>query len=117
MLRVRSWMQRAGITVLLLALSAGSLTLPHGDGRDDPACGPVLVSHDQSAHYIGAASATRETDPQHCYLCHSARTLFSVFEKYKQREGALHPERLHAAPVALAGRLEWSLVRGRAPPV
>jgi hypothetical protein len=117
MFRARSSFQRARISVVLLvALCAGPVTLPHAEGPDDSACRPVLVSHDESAHFIGAAPSTSETDSQHCYLCHSARSFSSLFEKHEQRDRALGAERLHAAPVALADRLEWSLVLGRAPP-
>lgn len=36
---------------------------------DDAACEPLFVSHDESAHRIGAAR-TLSTLPQHCAVCH-----------------------------------------------
>ena len=111
-------MQSAGVAVfLLVSLCAGSLAPPHGEGGDDFACSPILVSHDESAHYIGAAPSSRHDDAQHCFLCHSVRSFHRVFDKYEQRDGILRAERLHAAPLVFAGRLEWALAPGRAPPV
>ena len=52
MFRGPSWIQRAGVTLLLLiSLGAGSLALPHNDDAD-VACSPVLVAHDESAHHM-----------------------------------------------------------------
>jgi hypothetical protein len=118
MFRTSSWNQRGGISVILLtALCAGFVTLPHSEGGDDSACVPVFVSHDQAAHYIGAAPSTGKGEGQHCYLCHAARSFFSVFQEYDQRDGALRAERLHLAAAARGGRVAWSLLPGRAPPV
>jgi hypothetical protein len=101
---------------LLVSLSTGTRALPHASDPDDFACSPILVNHDESAHYVGAAPSSPVTDTQHCFLCHSLRSFFSAFEKYEQRDGAPRVERLHAPPLASAARLEWSLVLGRAPP-
>jgi hypothetical protein len=101
---------------LLVALCAAAATIPHAAGPDDPACSPVFVSHDASAHYVGALPA-RDTGSEHCYLCHSARSLFSFFDKHEQRDNEADAERLHAAPVLLAGRFAWAVVLGRAPPM
>ena len=101
---------------LLASLCAGAVALPHADGLDDFACSPVAVSHDESAHHFRAASSSRESDRQHCFLCHSLRSFHPGFEKYEQPDGALPTERLHASLVAPADRLDWSLAPGRAPP-
>jgi len=115
MFRANSWRQRAGVAVLLLvSLCAGRVALPHAEDPD--ASGPVLVNHDESAHYIGSAPTSSDADHPHCFLCHSLRSFCSGFEKYEQRESAVRAERLHPAAIVFADRLEWSLVPGRAPP-
>lgn len=109
--------RRAGFSVaLLVALCAAAAAGPHAAGLDDPACSPVFVSHDANAHYVGAAPA-RDTGSGHCDLCHSARSLFSLFDKHEQRHSEAGAERLHAATVPLAARCEWGVVLGRAPPI
>jgi len=113
-----TWVRRTGVAVaLLVSLCTGTVALPHAVGFEDSACGRILVSHDESAHYIGPARSSAHTDGQHCFLCHSLRSFCPFFEKYEQRDGALRAERPHAAPVAVASSLEWSLAPGRAPPV
>ncbi len=121
MFHTTSWIRRAGVAVFLLAsLCTGTVALPHADGLDDFACSPVLVSlvnHDESAHYFGSAPFSRDSDGPHCFLCHSLRSFHPAFEKYQQRHISFRAERLHAAVVAFAECLEWSLAPGRAPPV
>ena len=123
MFRAGSWIRRVGVALLVLAsLCAGTVALPHAEGQDDFACSAVLVSlvslvsHDQSAHHFRAAPSSRDTDGEHCFLCHSLRSFHPAFEKYQQRYRAVRAERLHATLVAIADRLEWSLAPGRAPP-
>ena len=89
--------------------------LPHAGG-DDAGCGPVFVNHDAGAHHIGIATSIADRDAQHCYLCHSLRSFFSLIDKYEQRDLPLHSERLHAGNVAPPDRLAHSLALGRAPP-
>ena len=118
MFRAKSWIQRAGVAAaLLVSLCAGTTALPHAEGVDDFACSPIPVAHDENAHHIGAAPSAIESHAQHCFLCHSLRSVFPVFDKYEQRDSIVRAERLHVAPVAVASRLAWSLVLGRAPPV
>jgi hypothetical protein len=116
MFRVRPWIRRVAAT-LVITLCTGVAALPHTEGFDDFACAPVFVGHDESAHYIGAAPTTNHVDGEHCFLCHSLRSFHPGFEKFIQRNFAVRAERLHTSPVALADRLDWSLVPGRAPPV
>jgi hypothetical protein len=118
MFRAQSWIRRSGMAVVVLAsLCAGTVALPHAEGLDDFACSPVPVSHDERAHSIGAASTSRESDGQHCFLCHSLRSFHTPLERSPQRHRAVRAERLHATPFALAERLDWPLAPGRAPPV
>lgn len=42
---------------------------------DDPACDPVPVRHDHSAHRFTAGTPGSEPSDGHCYLCHSLRLL------------------------------------------
>ena len=119
MFRGPSWIQRAGVALLLLAsLGARTIALPHADGADDVACTPIAVAHDESAHSIGAdptPAAPAEAD--HCFLCHSLRSFYPAFEKFQQHHHAPRTERLHCAPIDRAGVVAWTLVPGRAPPV
>jgi hypothetical protein len=112
------WVLRARVAFLLLAsLCIGTVAQPHADGVDDPACRPVLISHDESAHYIGATASSEEPEGQHCFLCHSLRSFSPVLEKYQQRDAHRRVERLRAANAPFGGRVERSLASGRAPPI
>ena len=110
-------MRRVVVVVVMLAsLVAGTATVPHTEDPDDVACSPVAVSHNESAHHVAAAPASPDGDAQHCFLCHSLRSFHSVFSKFEHRDDVQRPERLHANPVGVTGRVEWTLVPGRAPP-
>jgi hypothetical protein len=112
-----SWLGRAGLAAfLLVTLLAGAVAMPHGKGRDDVACSPVFVTHDERAHQVGAAPSSTDSEIPHCVLCHSLRSVFRVFDKYQQVDSALRTERLHVAPLSFTGRITWVLVPGRAPP-
>jgi hypothetical protein len=116
MFRGPSWIQRAGVALLLLAsLGAGIIALPHADNAD-AACSPIAVAHDESAHYIGADSTPAPGESDHCFLCHSLRSFYPAFDKFQQHDRALRTERLHLAPIDRARVVAWTLVPGRAPP-
>lgn len=118
MFRGPSWIQRAGVALLLLAsLGAGTVALPHTDGPDDATCSPVAVTHDESAHYVGADPTPAPAEADHCFLCHSLRSFYQAFDKFEQHHYGPSAERLHAAPIARARLTGWTLVPGRAPPV
>lgn len=117
MFRGSSWIQRAGVALLLLAsLGAGVTAPPHADDRDAE-CSPVPVAHDASAHYIGAASRPAPVDGDHCIFCHSLRSFYSAFDKHDPHHDGPRAERLHIAPIDRALIVDWTLVPGRAPPV
>lgn len=117
MSRSRSWLRPAVVAVsLLVSLCAGTLAPPHAEGTGDFGCSPIFIGHDERAHYIGAAPSSRHDEAQHCFLCHSLRSFHRVFDKYEQRDGTLRAEPIHAALLVFAGRLEWALAPGRAPP-
>jgi hypothetical protein len=108
--------QRAGVAVcLLVSFCAGTLALPHAEGAGDAVCRPIVVNHDESAHYVGEAPPLG-AEGQHCFLCHSLRVSYRVFDKYEQRNTNHSVERLHGSHLVFAGRLEWSIAPGRAPP-
>jgi hypothetical protein len=69
---------RAGVRVLAVLLTAlvlgGSVDWGH-TGWDDPACDPVPVLHDHSAHRYGSRSEQSPPSDGHCYLCHALRLL------------------------------------------
>jgi hypothetical protein len=116
MFRGPSWIQRAGVALLLLAsLGAGSFAPPHED-EADVACIPVAVAHDESAHYIGADPTPAPADADHCFLCHSLRSFYPAFDKFEQHHYAPRTERLHLAPIDRDSVVAWTLVPGRAPP-
>ena len=116
MFRMKVWSGRAGVIALvLLSLLTGTLAVPHAE-VDDLACTPVVLSHDETAHVLGAAPDSSERGSEHCFLCHSLRSFHPAFEKYEQKTGAFRAERMHAAAFVFADRIDWSLVPGRAPP-
>jgi len=116
MFRRQSWARRAGAALMLVAtLSAGSLALPHADERDAD-CNPILVEHDASAHEIGPGAKPAAAHTEHCFLCHSLRSLYPAFETFEQPHDAPSAEPLHIARIDRARLLAWALVPGRAPP-
>lgn len=116
MLRGPSWIQRAGVALLLLAsLGAGSFALPHEDAADI-ACSPIAVAHDASAHYVAADPTPAPAEADHCFLCHSLRSFYPAFNKFEQHDYAPRTERLHLAPIDRDSVVAWTLVPGRAPP-
>ncbi len=118
MFRGKSWALRAGVALgLVISLGTGATALPHADGSDDFACSPVLVAHDESAHYIGPDPTSAQADADHCVLCHSFRSFHSAFDKFEHHDNAPHAEQLHAAQIDHPALVEWTLVPGRAPPV
>ena len=118
MFRGPSWIQRAGVALLLLAsLGASAVALPHADGGDDAACSPVAVAHDESAHHLAADPTPAPADGDHCFLCHSVRSYDQAFDRFEQHHYGSRAERLHVAPIARARLTDWTLVPGRAPPV
>jgi len=118
MFRGSSWIRRrAGVALLLLAsLIAGTVALPHADDAD-VACSPILVTHDESAHHVGADPTRSPLDNDHCVLCHSLRSFYTPFDKFEQEHYGPRAERLHIAPIDRARIVAWTLVPGRAPPV
>ena len=118
MFRGPSWIQRAGVALLLLvSLAAGTIALPHADGADDIICNPIPAAHDQSAHYVGADPTPAPGETDHCFLCHSLRSYYPAFDKFQQHHYTPRTERLHLAPIDRARVVAWTLVPGRAPPV
>ena len=114
--RAPSWIQRTGVVFVLLAsLTAGSVALPHDAA--DVECSPVLVSHDESAHHIGADSTRSPAESEHCFLCHSLRSLYPAFDRFEHHHHGPNTERLHTAATDCARVAAWVLVPGRAPPV
>jgi hypothetical protein len=118
MFRDPSWMRRSGVALLLLAsLATGAIALPHEGAIDDAACSPIIVAHDARAHYIGADSTPAPADRDHCFLCHTLRSIYPAFDRFEYRHSTPRTERLHVALIDRAGRVAWALVPGRAPPV
>lgn len=117
MFRGRSWIRRAGVTLLLLASLGGStIALPHDDARDAE-CNTIAVVHDERAHSVTAAPDRGPLDGDHCFLCHSLRTFYPAFGKFEHHHYQPRAERLHVAPLDRAVIVAWTLVPGRAPPV
>jgi hypothetical protein len=118
MFRDRSWARRAGVALaLVMSLCVATSLPPHGDGADDFACAPVLVAHDESAHYIAADPAPAQGEADHCFLCHSLRSFHSVFDRFVHQDHAPRIELLHAAQIDHPALVDWTLVPGRAPPL
>jgi len=111
-------LRRAALAALVLAgISTGPLVLPHADPLGDPACAPVLTSHDEHAHRFTRAASPDDTHPQHCYACHWARS-FPVLLRTGGHVAspAAAAERLHAPAVQPRHQIAWALSPGRAPP-
>jgi hypothetical protein len=112
-----SSMRRAGIALLVLAsFVAGITSLPHTEGSEDLVCSPVVVAHDETAHYVGAVRGSGGADAQHCFLCHTARSFCSVLDRFEQRDGRLRGERPHIGPIDRRSLAGWTVGPGRAPP-
>jgi hypothetical protein len=117
MFRDKLWARRAGLALwLAISLCAGTVLPPHADGADDIACNPVLVAHDESAHYIAADPAPAQSEADHCFLCHSLRSFHSVFNEFESHDPVPLGEHLHGAQIDRPALVEWTLVPGRAPP-
>ena len=91
------------------------MALPHAD---DPDAGShrIAVAHDAAAHSIGTNPALSPSDSAHCFLCHTLRSFHPGSDTFRQFHYASRAERLHAAPIDLAGTVAWTIVPGRAPP-
>jgi hypothetical protein len=60
-------------TVLLVSFL--SLNLPHvGDAHHDPDGAIVVFAHDASAHRVSGNAPEDGAPPQHCVVCHLARS-------------------------------------------
>lgn len=117
MFRCPSWCRRAAIALVLLAsFGAGTFALPHVDGPGDPACSPIAVAHDESAHSVAANPAPAPAGADHCFLCHSLRSFYPAFNKFEQHDYTPRAERLSLAPIGRDSIVAWTLVPGRAPP-
>jgi hypothetical protein len=109
--------RKASIAVLvLLSLFAGTIPGPHVDGLGDPDCLPLFAGHNESAHHFSAVSSARTDNTEHCFLCHSLRSLHQPHERHQQRDLSAGSEQLHIAGPAVAAHSEWSPTAGRAPP-
>ena len=118
MFRDKSWAHRAGVALtLLVSLLAGTTSLPHAEDAADFECNPIPVAHDESAHYVGADPAPAQSDADHCFLCHAARSFYSAFDTFAPYDNTPHAEHLQAAQIDRPELVEWTLVPGRAPPV
>jgi hypothetical protein len=117
MFRGRPWTRRAGVAILVLAsFITSTAALPHTEGLEDLACNPVLVSHDETAHHIGSASASSHSDAEHCFLCHTARSFCSVLERFELRDDARRADTPHTSPFDRSAAVDWTVGPGRAPP-
>jgi hypothetical protein len=75
MLWIRSCMRRVAALLLVAVVTVGgSMATPHPDDCHDAVCAAVGVPHDASAHEFRAADAGAGAHPQHCLVCHWARS-------------------------------------------
>jgi hypothetical protein len=64
------------IAVLTLAATAalsGANVVPHAGACHDD-CAPAVVAHDASLHQVQSGTTTASTEPEHCLVCHWARS-------------------------------------------
>jgi hypothetical protein len=111
-------MRRKGLIAVLVLLSLFAGTVPgrHLDALGDPDCLPLFAGHNESAHHFSAVSSSRTDSAEHCFLCHSLRSLHQPHERYQQRDVSAGSEQLYIAGPAVAAYSEWSPTAGRAPP-
>jgi len=66
---------RIAVTAIIALAAVGVSTFsPHEDDCHDAACRAMAVEHDAAAHRIGAPSTSTDAPPQHCLVCHLARS-------------------------------------------
>ncbi|HXE80145.1 MAG TPA: hypothetical protein VNK41_05305 [Vicinamibacterales bacterium] len=113
--RIRRW--RAPAVLVLAAMCAGPLGVPHLDALGDAACAPPATAHDAAAHRFTASASADDGHHQHCFVCHWARS-FSVLLRGTGHADTPAPaaERLHTAALEPHHQIAWALVPGRAPP-
>jgi hypothetical protein len=102
--------------VVLVSLLAGTIPVPHTNGLDDPDCFPLLMGHNERAHHFGAAPISSPVSSEHCFLCHSLRSLHQPQERQYQRDLVPGSEQLYVAGRVASARAEWLPTAGRAPP-
>jgi hypothetical protein len=68
---------RAFAVLLTALIVGGSVGWGHA-GWDDPACDPVPVLHDHTAHRFDSRSQQTPPTDGHCYLCHALRLLHNA---------------------------------------
>ena len=97
-------------STLLVSLVAfgGSLIRPHVDDCHDAGCGAVAITHDESAHRVGAAELS-EDHPLHCVACHWARSFRPTESRITPAPAEdagvrLHVEIVFAPPAAQAAQ-------------
>ncbi len=79
-LRTRPLASLAAMLLIAATLVASGESLRHV-GDDDPACDGVVIVHDASAHALRSAPARPgSSEPEHCAICHWARSLRPVVE-------------------------------------
>jgi hypothetical protein len=112
--------QRAAIRGLALLL-AGLVSLGASGwghtGWDDPACDPVLVHHDHSAHRFQSGTLPLTPPADHCLLCHSQRSLRTgLVAAHTSITDGVQTATVPVADTVLSARLFASHAPSRAPP-
>lgn len=113
--------RRAGVRTVAVFLTAlvcaGSVGWGH-TAWDDPACDPIPVQHDHSAHRL--AAQTQQTPPAegHCYLCHALRLLHVALAAHPADAPQTSSASLYRvdAPLSVSQAIAGA-TRPRAPPV
>jgi hypothetical protein len=106
----------AALLVAVIALG-GSMASPHHDDCHDAACAPVAVPHDASAHSFRAPEAAAAAHPQHCLVCHWARSFRPHTEvRFVSALALAAGVRIHVEPLAVAPSATVAQPPLRSPP-
>ena len=105
------------VALLAMFVWAGMGDLGH-PAWDDPACAPVPVHHDHTAHRVAAEGRQVRPSDGHCYLCHAFRLLrvgLSARSFFNSGLGAASLHRVGTYPSL--SRLVGGATSSRAPPL
>jgi hypothetical protein len=117
---VRQHARRIAATLLasLLATTISQALPAHGLTAHDSACAPLLaLAHDEASHRLAAPLADEAGHPNHCLVCHLARTFRPSPHINRHNAPDLASRAvIHVASVAAPRAVDATPISLRAPP-